>query len=133
MCELVKVLQSEVAVSEYTPQPQHTHTPHTHTHTHTCFPLLPPLINQNVHLCRSSTPTFRYAYTAYILSNLCTIREGRDVLLDEDRGVVPAITPYLHSPNIIHRLGAARTLKVRLPHWSQCAVVHIGALTIQDM
>ena len=100
--------------------------------------MFPPLINQHqIYAVRQPPTTFRYAYTAYILSNLCTIREGRDVLLDEDRGVVPAITPYLNSPNIIHRLGAARTLKVRLPHWTECTVVHIGlvggTLRLKDM
>ena len=52
-----------------------------------------------------------YAYTAYVISNVAAVREGRDVLLDEERNIIPHLLPFLKSPSVIHRLGVARTLK----------------------
>jgi Domain of unknown function (DUF383)/Domain of unknown function (DUF384) len=52
-----------------------------------------------------------YEYCGEVLQNVSQIQEARDILLDSERALLPAIFPQLTSGSIIRRRGAAGMIK----------------------
>jgi tetratricopeptide (TPR) repeat protein len=52
-----------------------------------------------------------WKYVAGILANVTRLKEGRDIVLDLQRGVLNGLLPELHSPSLLRRQGMARVLR----------------------
>ena len=55
--------------------------------------------------------TDEWKYVAGILANVTRLKEGRDIVLDMQRGVLKKLLPELHSPSLVRRQGIARVLR----------------------
>lgn len=66
---------------------------------------------ENLKNVTPENPSDSLQYVSTILNNITQLDEGRELIVDQKRNILPKILPFLKSPNEIRRIGISGTIR----------------------